>query len=426
MWYDFPWGDRSAGAVPLSVEAEARMALRQCVGVIASLMPLMGCPAPQPGVRADWAAVEEAAPPISPAGRVPVRYYVAPGGSDEDPGTSSAPFQNIQKAADVASAGDTILVRPGRYTGASRIVSLSRSGAVNSPITFLSERKWGALIDGRQGQSAEAWYFGPGVGHVRVEGFEIRDLEGHGFDFYGGGVHDIEIVRNHVHHIGRNCTDTSNGRTGASLGADARRVVFDGNIWHHIGRYAPGEQGCSPRTEYYQNHDHGIYVADASQITIKNNVFYGFGRGWPIHRYFSRKGTTRGLIIVNNTFAGPNAYRPGQIIVASPTEGLRIENNIFQAPNTAALYFENLRFPGAMVRHNLVGGGAMQVGRPRGVTFSRNWERTDPRLADVTDFRLRYDSPAIDAGLALPEVTHDADGVERPKGMGYDLGAYER
>jgi hypothetical protein len=316
-------------------------------------------------------------------------------------------------------------VRPGIYTGGSRIVSLSRSGRPGNPITFLSEKRWGAILEGGD-QSLEAWYFDAGVGHIRVEGFEIRGLREHGFDFYGGDVHDVAIVRNHVHHIGRNCTDTNNGRTGASLGASARRVTFDGNVWHHVGRYAPGEQGCSPRTRYYQNHDHGIYVADADAITIQNNVFYGFGRGWPVHRYSSRDALSRGLSILNNTFVGPNPYRAGHIILASPTEGLRIENNIFHGPNTAALYFENLRFPGALVRHNMVSGGVTKVGKPRGVTFSRNWERTDPRLRELPDFRLRYDSPAIDAGLSLTEVRADADGVTRPRGAGYDLGAYER
>jgi hypothetical protein len=88
--------------------------------------------------------------------------------------------------------------------------------------------------------------------------------------------------------------------------------------------------------------------------------------------------------------------------------------------------FEDLRFPGAKVRYNLIGGAVTKVGRPRGVAFSRNRENTDPRLVDATDFRLRYDSPAVDAGMALPEVAHDADGIARPRGGGYDLGAYER
>ena len=420
-----PTGDPLNRAAPFSREAEARMAIRQLAGLLASLMPLAGCSNSPPAESANWAAVAGADPAVALAAAVPIRYYVAPAGSDTNPGSAGSPFRTIQKAANVAGAGDTVIVRSGRYTGASRIVSLSRSGAPGNPITFMSENRWGAILDGR-GQSQEGWYFDAGVGHVRVEGFEIRDLQAHGFDFYGGAVHDITIVRNRVHHIGRSCTDTRNGRTGASLGAGARRVVFDGNVWHDIGRYAPGEQGCSPRTEYYKNHDHGIYVADADGITIQNNVFYRVARGWPVHRYSSRQALSRGLTIVNNTFVGQNPYRPGHIILASPTESLRIENNIFHGPKTAALYFENLQFPAASVRHNMIHPGVIKVGWPRGVTFSRNWEKTDPRLRDVTDFRLRQDSPAIDAGLPQAEVSDDADGVGRPRGAGYDLGAYER
>jgi hypothetical protein len=402
------------------------MATRQWVAVLASLMPLGGCPGSQAVERTDWGPVDTAPPLLLSDTAAAVRYYVAVNGADANPGSATAPFRTIQKAADVAGPGDSVIVRPGIYTGGDRIVSLSRSGAATRPITFLSERRWGAVLDGRNGASLEGWYFDRGVSHLQVDGFEIRDLQEHGFDFYGGGVDQILIVRNHVHHIGRNCTDTSNGRTGASLGAGARRVTFDGNVWHHIGRFAPGEQGCSPRTEHYQNHDHGIYVADADHVTIKNNVFYGFGRGWPVHRYFSGGGTSHGLIILNNTFVGRNSYRAGHIILATSTEGLRIENNVFQEPTDAALNFENLRFPGASVRYNMIHGAVTKVGRPRGVTFARNWEGTDPRLVNATDFHLRYDSPAIDAGLPLAEVTHDADGVARPRGGGYDLGAYER
>jgi hypothetical protein len=345
-------------------------------------------------------------------------------GSDRDRGTSAAPFRTIQRAAESVRPGDTVIVRPGLYTGAERIVSVNEGGTPDAWITFRSERKWGAVIDGRDGASVEAWYFGPGVGYVRVEGFEIRQLHDHGFDFYGGGVHDVVITGNHVHHIGRNCTDTSNGHTGASVGAGARRVVFDGNVWHDIGRLAPGEQGCVPKTEYYQNHDHGIYVADADEVTVRNNVFYNFGRGWPIHRYFSGGSLARGLVIVNNTFVGANPYRPGQIILATRTADLKIENNIFHSPQTAGLFFDTRSFSGAVVRNNLSFPGGTRVGRTSGVRFEHNLEGVDPKL--TSDFRLQGDSPAIDAGLPLAEVTHDADGVVRPRGQGYDLGAYER
>jgi hypothetical protein len=64
------------------------------------------------------------------------------------------------------------------------------------------------------------------------------------------------------------------------------------------------------------------------------------------------------------------------------------------------------------------------VGQASGVRFENNWEGIDPRLDG--DFRPRPGSPALDVGLPLADVTHDADGIARPRGKGYDLGAYER
>jgi hypothetical protein len=402
------------------------MTIRPWALVVASLVPLAGC---DKG-RSSSSLPGELADPTPMALAVGLSdapsYYVAPTGSDSNDGTEAKPFRSIQRAAEVVQPGDRVLVRAGVYTGGVRLVSLTRGGTLGQWISFESEEKGGAVLDGRDGTSQEGWYFGPGVGYVRIEGFEIKGLQEHAFDTYGGGVHDIVIAGNKVHDIGRNCTDTSNGRTGASLGARTRAVTFDGNFWYDIGRLARGERGCAPKTEYFQNHDHGIYVADADQISIINNVFDTFDRGWAIHRYNSRGTFSRELIIANNTFVGANPYRPGQIILATPTSGLRIENNIFYAPNTAAIYFENLPFPEGVVRSNLVYGGTLTVGQPRNVAFIRNREGPDPKFVSRTDLRLLAGSPAIDAGVLLSYVRYDANGLARPRGRGYDLGAYER
>ena len=61
-------------------------------------------------------------------------YYVATTGSDSANGTStSTPFATLQKAADVAGAGDTVLVRGGTYQ---QIVEISKSGTSGNEITF--------------------------------------------------------------------------------------------------------------------------------------------------------------------------------------------------------------------------------------------------------------------------------------------------
>ena len=61
-------------------------------------------------------------------------FYVAVNGSDTNNGLSvSSPFKTIQKAANVAQAGDTVYIRAGLYR---EQVSLSRSGSAGNPITF--------------------------------------------------------------------------------------------------------------------------------------------------------------------------------------------------------------------------------------------------------------------------------------------------
>src|SRR4051812_34810957 len=44
-------------------------------------------------------------------------WYVAPTGSDSNPGTQASPFKSITKAQSVASSGDTVTIRGGTYSG---------------------------------------------------------------------------------------------------------------------------------------------------------------------------------------------------------------------------------------------------------------------------------------------------------------------
>jgi hypothetical protein len=53
------------------------------------------------------------------------KIYVSTNGSDSNPGTSTRPVRSIQKAVNLAGAGDEILVRGGTYGGT---VHISKSG----------------------------------------------------------------------------------------------------------------------------------------------------------------------------------------------------------------------------------------------------------------------------------------------------------
>ena len=72
-------------------------------------------------------------------------YVVAPAGSDAGPGTAVRPFQTINKAAQVAGAGDTVIVRAGVYRES---VSLRKSGTAQAPIKFLAQPEGSVLVTG--------------------------------------------------------------------------------------------------------------------------------------------------------------------------------------------------------------------------------------------------------------------------------------
>ncbi len=70
-------------------------------------------------------------------------WYVAAGGSGK--GTSAAPFGTIQAAANVAKAGDVVLVAPGTYR---ETVRVSHSGTAQAPIVFMSQQPGQAVVSG--------------------------------------------------------------------------------------------------------------------------------------------------------------------------------------------------------------------------------------------------------------------------------------
>lgn len=76
------------------------------------------------------------------------KYFVAPDGSDDNPGTIEEPFASLQKAQQLANAGDTVYIRGGLYqpteADISRVVSglfasityLNKSGTEGNPIKY--------------------------------------------------------------------------------------------------------------------------------------------------------------------------------------------------------------------------------------------------------------------------------------------------
>jgi hypothetical protein len=60
-------------------------------------------------------------------------YYIAPNGSNSNPGTQAQPFASLQEAHDVAVAGDTIYMRGGLYLFPAK-TTFTRDGASGNRI----------------------------------------------------------------------------------------------------------------------------------------------------------------------------------------------------------------------------------------------------------------------------------------------------
>src|SRR5919109_1759957 len=224
-----------------------------------------------------------------------VAYYVSPSGSDANPGTKAAPFRTIQKAADVVNPGDVVIVGEGVYTDDDRdgsIVRIRRGGRPNELVTFRAESRWKARLDGQGGRAAKGIELDNDVGYVRIEGFEIYGVanvgspttgrgSASGIDPHDGG-HDSQIVGNHIHHVGNVCTLSTNTNGQGGIFVQGPNVTVEGNLIHDIGRFFPGENGCTySNFSGYMTLDHGMYLNGGSaggggaggKVICKKNFF---------------------------------------------------------------------------------------------------------------------------------------------------------
>jgi len=158
---------------------------------------------------------------------------------------------------------------------------------------------------------------------------------------------------------------------------------------------------------------------------IYNNLFYGEGKRTGIRL------STPNNQVYHNTFVDSVSalqVRPGN-------RGNKIFNNIFKATSGPFIAWPRFALPQS-VDYNLYQASTSPRWQWNGTTYTRF---TDYQAASgethsiygevhplgATDLHLRFGSPAIDRGTALTEIQSDFDGVPRPQGCCYDIGAYE-
>jgi len=401
-----------------------------------------------------------------------------PSDTDYDPATDTCGsgafvvYDTIQGAADVVNPGDTVIVKDGTYTNitSTYIVNLTRGGTADNWITFKSENKWGAVLDGRLVSSTSyyndngdaygsgshapavptnanhsAFNIGANVNYIRIQDFEIKQ-------FRWGGIwsnspnHDLYVYGNKIHDIGRWCywssTESGNsyGQAGIFTGNASSNLTVDSNLIYSIGRL--DYVTCNmPYSSHWYSHDHGLYLRGAD-ATIINNILYDCVAGWPIAIDNSN------AKIVNNTIEGKSSTNPdptggGHIITTLQEHNgagtLRIENNISYNPKGGFMVFDYWgadQYDGTQtVKNNLVYSetDTASVMFTYPLTPATNYIAADniigqnPKLVNLAgkDFHLQSNSPAINTGLATNTPSVDFDKNTRPQGSVYDIGAYE-
>jgi hypothetical protein len=357
-------------------------------------------------------------------------YYVAPDGSDGNPGTAAHPFRTIARAVRAVIPGDTIILQDGvygnegvisdgtgGYHGYATPVSISKAGTAEAWITLKAANRGQAVLD--CGTSASA--IGCDKNIILKAGaayWSFEDLVFTGGAFGGigtdAGASNIAIKHCRFENIGQWNTSAQVGMAAIGFDANASAWWIEGNVIHDVGRLSGLIR---------LNYDHGIYAA-GSNVAILNNIFYNLDRGWAIQ---TADGATNWLI-ANNTFAFPSSSA-GQIMLWNKNDNIRIANNIFFRTVGSAITRSRSVLRGCVVDHNVVSGADTLMPNERDCTTTAN--QLGGNIAFVNSTAAPYDfhplkgCPCAGAGTALPMVTDDFDGLPRPADQAPTAGAYQ-
>jgi hypothetical protein len=388
----------------------ARWPLLRAACCTALALLASSCGVRETTAQAAMDSAEQAATPTTA-----FHLYVAPNGADTNPGSETAPFRSIERAAQAALPDTTVHVAPGTYFGGFKTLA---NGTPKGRVVFLSTRRWGAkIVPALNSASPSAW--DNRGNYVDIDGFDVDGTVYQGGTkwlngIYSGGSYDA-IRNNHVHHIATRDTCSSAAGAGITIGSYYHGIKSDviGNDIHDIG-----PPGCRAI--------HGINVNTPG--TVANNVVYRVAYAG-IHLWHD----ATNVVVVNNTVSASNT---GIVVgggdyyyTTGPDDHTHVSNNIVYdnkngiwehgATGKNNTYSNNLVVENAGGDWRLANGikHAGSVGTaPQFLAYSRT---------GTPDFRLRSTSPAIGKGSATHAQPTDINGAPRNASTGVDIGAYQ-
>lgn len=203
--------------------------------------------------------------------------------------------------------------------------------------------------------------------------------------------------------------------------------------------------------------DHAFYV-QAPNLLIEHSNIYDTPTGIQLYNGYGHR--VENVIIRNNVIHDMRVTASGQstpgIAIGNGSVGAKVYNNIvYGVPNQGAYsrgiylyrWTDTELYNNVVVNNDgegiVVGSNATNttltnnisynnldgnyVNRGTNATVSNNLFGTNPIFVNtlINEFQLQSSSPAINTGTTVSMVTTDIDGVSRPQGSAYDIGAYE-
>lgn len=395
---------------------------------------------------------------------VSAAYYVATTGNDANAGTEASPWKTIKKAAATLQPGQTVYIKSGTYT--ERLVP-ANSGTATKPITYaaypgstvtidgtgvavgnfaglvdLSHRSYIKLTGLAVANSAYAGIFADGASNISIEKTKVTNSVSSGIGIWGsngvildgndvgnsckGGAHEsitvaqssnFELKGNHVHNEGAGYTKEGiDAKQGVSYGKIHDNVVHDTRaVAIYVDAYDQDSHDIEVYNNKVYNSSHAFVLSSEAGGMLSNVKHYN-------------------NLAYNNRNCGLKIF--GQ--VASPTHkmvNISIMNNTF-VNNGCGIENGNDQLTGGVLRNNLVSQNVYQLnGRlsyfacDHNVVYGKSYESCANTITGnpllTADYKLLVGSSAIDAGVGTGAPALDLAGTSRPRGGGYDIGAYE-
>ncbi|MFZ1687455.1 MAG: right-handed parallel beta-helix repeat-containing protein [Flavobacteriales bacterium] len=405
---------------------------------------------------------------MSAAGLSATTYHVANGGSNGNTGLSlGQAWATPQRGANVAVAGDSVLVHAGSYQG---FAAMDNSGTATNPIVFMG---MGGVVNitspcsynNLDGINVE------GVNWIVIEGFTVNDMPRTGIrtaltdhvtirynrcdsNFKWG------ILTGFAEHviIEHNTCSNSEDEHGIYFGNSADDPIIrfnhcygnNANGIHMNGDVSLGGDGTISNAQVYGNVIHGNGTAGGSGINcdgvinsvIYNNLLYdNHASGVSLYQIDGGAPSTGNKVynntiinasdsrwcvnitdgctgnqVLNNILINQHAWHGSIVVAADALAGFASDHN---------LVVESLSPDGDATVLDLSGWQALGYDLNSQVADAQTMLFVDPIGGDFHP--LDNSAQMVDAGTAAVSVIVpvDQDGTVRPQGSAYDIGCFE-